>query len=220
MQWEWEVLEEKPLRAKQEAEPQRARSFRRRLGTILLVLLVVIGATGAILWRQVRQQQPRLRAELTTVVHEEARLMALEREAREQAEALLDPAAPIDWRYRYDAYPYYFFGEEKVLLPSLPEVKSVRLAEDGELALVEVSWPRPPGALGEVTDRRAYRLVEGAWRRTPYPIADEATEVEVENITFHGRSEDIALLTSGPMDVVVFRMHLEETWPEEWFNQH
>lgn len=203
---EWEVLEEEA--ALPAAAPMaRARRWGQWV-VLLLALALMIG--GALAW-QVRQQRQRLHAELQVVLDSEARLMALGQ--WEPARDLLDPAAPLEWK---NAYLYYLSRPQPV--PGTPTIRSVVLAEEGTRATVRAAWPAAAGA-APIIETRAYRMVQGQWRRTPLFAQDtELTEVATDHIVLRGEPTELVTLREPEwrFDPFGLRAHLAASWPQGW----
>ena len=217
MQWEVAEQEGKPLTALDEAgpEPPRHKTLQWR-GVVLVLLGFVAGFAGLLAW-QARQRETALRADLTSVIEGEARVMGLL--ATEQGRAYVDPDAPLDWQMRYLRYP------GPVPDPGgLPKLGTLRLEEDGQIARVEVVWPRPASreTAEAVSEHRAYRLVNGSWRRTPYVRPGQETEERrTDHFIVQAPPEELETLTNDPalyVDLESLRQSIEATWPRSWFD--
>jgi hypothetical protein len=190
---EWQVKENgnAPLPAR---STKLIRS-RRPAGWVWLVVgLLVIVTLGGALWWRVQQQGENLRASITETIHQEARVLG--GQDMTEAEALIDPHAPVDWRWSY-------LQATSLLRPpsTLPTVQEIRLDDEGMLALVQVAVPRPEGELYDrlepIVEQRAYRLIEGAWRRTPLPLDQaEMDEQRTHHFVLHGPATVLAELNS------------------------
>ncbi|MDQ4078329.1 MAG: hypothetical protein M3220_19040 [Chloroflexota bacterium] len=149
---EWKVLEEEPLPEGEipqgDSERPRSRYWRLLLAGVLLVSAVVLG------WR-VREGEAQLRADVERAVLQEEQ--ALRFGLVEQAGELADPAAPAGWLEQYRET----FHDTPEEVPE-PEVTSVEHVQD--IALATLSYETREATWQSV---RAYRLVDGAWHRTP-----------------------------------------------------
>lgn len=218
-QVQWDVLEEEQSLPLAETTPPDRRNTRGWLALLGALLLVVALLVTGLTWWQARVQRERLRADIEAVAREEARLVTvspLERVA--VAEQLLIPEPSEVWRQLYFRMPYQPTDD----LVALPEVRDVQLQPGGRLTLVEVVWPALPGALGEVAEWRAYRLVEGSWRRAPYPLGDESSEdVPLDGLVLRATPTDRALLEERGLltATLALRDHLHESWPASLLRQ-
>ncbi|MGH2542094.1 MAG: hypothetical protein ACRDIB_04835, partial [Ardenticatenaceae bacterium] len=97
----------------------------------------------------------------------------------------------------------------------------VELTDDGTLALVQVEVPRSEGELYEglerITEQRAYRLVEGMWRRTLLPLnGAELNEQRSNHFVLRAPSNALtALNMDGALleELEGLRNHILATWP-------
>ncbi len=124
------------------------------VGALLVLVIVVSGLSYTY-----RQRDVALRSDLSTYILDETRAQAAGDVSL--AEAYADPNAPEGW---YAHYASQF--RSTATLPALV-VQDVRLA--GELAEVDVAWQTTPPYM----QHRAYRSVNGQWRRTPLVVATE-----------------------------------------------
>jgi hypothetical protein len=206
---DWRVLgEEEGLPSLPGEEEPRAGRVLARLWPWLLLLLVLGLALGAAVVWQARQREARLHADLAAIVEEEARAQAFG--VPEQASTLADPLAPESWRQRYGL----LFREERT--PLRPEIAEMEFEE--ERALLTVTWPE---ARTPITERRAYRLVDGAWRRAPLPLQawEPAGEQSTDHFLLRADAADLEALTGDP----ALRLNLERLrgrvvtyWPHTW----
>ncbi|MDQ4074777.1 MAG: hypothetical protein M3220_00880 [Chloroflexota bacterium] len=155
--FDWQVTKEREtwdgLSGEEEAP------HRRRLGrwSLLLVVLVVLGAAGAAMLRQrVGEQWETMRADLQDAIEDEerARLFGL----RDEVGRLLAPSVSEEWEQAYRRT----FDDAVKARPIAVEVLAVELDEAGERALVEVR-------VDEQAQLRHYHLYRGQWRRAPLP---------------------------------------------------
>jgi hypothetical protein len=137
---------------------------------------------------------------------------------RAQWAALLDPAAPVDWRYRYAFVHSRFYGDP----PDLPDVRVLRLEEEGTVAIVELHWPNA-GVTGLRTEPRSYRMVNGRWQRTPFPILDEpVVERRTQNFVLSGPESAVQEIT-GELEILelleTMRANIDQgILRARWFN--
>jgi hypothetical protein len=212
---EWQVLEEDELDGlPEERDEVTARSRPWRQWFVLL--LVVVALAAALLWQQARERAEALRVELREAVHVEERVRY--GGDRAQWAALLDPAAPVEWRYRYAFAHSRFYGDP----PDLPDMRVLHLQEEGTLATVELFWPNA-GATDSPTEQRAYRTVNGIWRRTPLAVADElVVEQRTENFVLSG-PESVVQEITGELELLelleTMRAHIDQgILRARWFN--
>lgn len=182
-----------------------------RWGRILLVALLLILVTGAaLLAGQARARETELRAELTQLIAEEARAQAFGQ--WEQGAWLVDPAASSTWRGRYAA-----LYERPRSLPVLPFVQEITWGD--QRVTVQVTWPT--SITHPLTETRAYRLVEGTWRRTPRDdIVRTRTLREHSSAHFRLRGEEevAALLDDRDLrlSLEALRARVVTYWPDTW----
>lgn len=189
---EWDIVEE------EEGPPaDRGESpfpIRRPWYQWVLVGGVLLALVGGAIWATWQWQARQLRRDIEAAILQETRLMALG--AGEQAAELADPGASSYWQFRYQQYlatPRPLAGP--------PTVTGIRLEEEGRLALVSVRWS---GGAGE---QRAYRLVQGRWRRTALP-GDGADAQLVSH------ASEYFVLRAAPLDMAVLTTPL--ALPERW----
>lgn len=215
------------------AQKQRYRwylpaSWHRWLLLTVSALIVIAGISGGALVWYVKHQENKLRDDATAVIAAEARAQALGLES--QAFSFADPDAPHLWLERYrelyqrsGAILSAWWLQPGAWQPptSRPDVRSVTLEDAGRRAVVEVAWTER----SRVVERRAYRLIDGAWRRTP--LFEDAglppsrtTEWLQEQRSDHARvlahAEDFARLAGGAHHHVDFEGlhdHIYSTWP-------
>ncbi|MBA3532891.1 MAG: hypothetical protein H0T73_13285 [Ardenticatenales bacterium] len=203
--FEWKI-EEEEARNEQPPLPSSPPVLYRRWTWPLLLLLVIGAMAGGIGWK-IQQKERALHLALAEVVEVESRVQALPVE--EQIISLADPDAPVGWRYLYLVHmsqPTEGTGK--------PSIQSVRWAEEGKIVLVEVVWPHQSGAFVE---RRAYRLTERGWVRTPLPSSDEPLqEQRTEHFAVRAPEPEFALATT--LDLEDLLQHLEEQWPKPRIN--
>jgi hypothetical protein len=222
----WKVSENEgdtlPCVEEEQARPDPRRSVR----LLLLLLLLLVGAAGGGLWwarQQEQQQETALHRDLMGAIEAEARALAARDVA--QAMALLDPEVPTLWQVRYLNERYLI---ERIRQPDalgIPALLSVNLDDAGTLATVEVGWPDPRGdgegaePAREVVERRAYRLLDGSWRRTPLHLEGLAREERrTEHTVLIAPPADLALLADDPalrVDFEALWQHLETHWPRD-----
>lgn len=206
---DWQVLgdEERLPSAPAENEPRARRAWARLWRWLLLGLLLVATLGAAVVW-QARQREEELRADLEATIEREARaqLFGVAAQAREFA----DPAAPQIWRERYAAL---FHPQQSDLPPAV-----TRLALQEGRALVDVTWP---GAPTPIIEQRAYRVVGGAWRRSPLPL--EAWEAAGTRRTTHfsiqANAADLAAFSDDPalrLNLERLRSRVVTYWPDAW----
>lgn len=119
------------------------------LGALLLLLGGVVGR-----WR-VRDNEARLRQDIVRMVELEEAVRRVG--AAAQASLLMDPDAAQSWRLWYESFLHQFPS-------SPPQVVAVDRA-----AGIAVATLRYEQAEQVWQSERAYRLVQGEWRRTPMP---------------------------------------------------
>ncbi|MBA3534219.1 MAG: hypothetical protein H0T73_20040 [Ardenticatenales bacterium] len=210
---DWKVLEgeEVSLPPGEITKPIRPRRGHWLLWLLGLFLLLVGLVAGGLWWR-VREHEQLIRAQLTEFIEAEARVMAVGDPM--QMRPFLDPQASSEWRTRYEIL--YGWSRPYVGLPALEEV---RLENKGTLALVTVSWPAPVGGeKGGREERRAYRMVEGGWRRTAYPIPKvELSEQRSPHFVLRAPPGYLGLWDE--LNLENFYQHIAERWPDEWQNE-
>lgn len=208
---EWEIAEVEGAALPTE-EPE-ARERRYGWWIAFLVLGLAIGVGGVLRW-QAGEQEAQLRADLTRVIEGEARVLALGSD--EQVRSYADLDAPNEWRERYLNYSGRYPAGS-----GFPELGTVQLEADGQLARVEVVWAN--GEARERIEQRAYRFVNGAWRRTPYIVGDGNDEVwRTEHFTVRGPVEEVFALkgeVEASVDLEGLRQRIEADWPATWFNE-
>jgi hypothetical protein len=79
----------------------------------------------------------------------------------------------------------------------------------------------PDPAAREVVERRAYRLVNGQWRRTPLPVeeVEEKEQLQTAHFVLIAPPDDLAALTSDPalrLDLEEMWQHIDANWPRQW----
>ncbi|MDQ4077392.1 MAG: hypothetical protein M3220_14235 [Chloroflexota bacterium] len=215
---EWEVLEDNEQAPPASSVGRRSPS-RNQLLRWLILLLLLVGVVAGAMWWQMRQQEQALRGDLTGVLEAEARIMAVGE--WEQARSLLDPDAPPAWK---NAYLYHMSRPQHI--PGAPTLRSVSMNEEGTVATVVVAWPRPEessASLSKVVERRAYRLVDGTWRRTALPVeTSEVRTVETEHFVLRGEASELTALSKGAewrFDPEALYHHLAASWPDEWLER-
>ncbi len=184
---------------------------RGRWWVVLLSSVVLIGL-GAVMVRanlDARRERERLLLDLTATVMAEAKAQVLE--DGDAAQAFLDPEASRDWAARYvrlynpaPVNPYNelcgVYGPE--WQPSDGKVDVVLEAAaagpGGRRVVVRVAWRDGSRA----TERRAYREVDGSWRRAPLTVAERVRgadrEVQLGDVLLRGPAADVADLTQDP----------------------
>lgn len=193
----WEVLDKRPL--PDEPEP-RGRGRWALVGWLALgALLLLMGVAGG--WR-VRDNEARLRQDIVQMV-------ALEEEVRRvgisaQASLLMDPEAPQSWQFWYES----FLREPPTGVPQVVAVEpgigsavaTLRTEQDGQ------AWQ----------SERAYRLVEGEWRRSPMPATrwGEPRTYHSPHFTLHLSERDAAILP--PDEFLAFLETFREGFLARW----
>jgi hypothetical protein len=217
---EWEVLEDEERPMPRLAE-ERARQGWEQWRPWLVLWVLLLAALVGMFWWRARQQEIALRADLLQAIEAERRVMALgtPAEATDLILGLVDPAAPETWRNYY----WYQFAESRAI-PEPPRLGTVRLEEEGTLALVETLWTMPnvpDPAARVVVEPRAYRLANGQWRRTPLPVEEVEAKEELQTAHFVliASPDDLAALTSDPalrLDLEGVWQHIDANWPRQW----
>lgn len=215
---EWDVLEDedRPLPPLVEERPVPRWQ---RWWPWLVMWGLLFGLLGGMVWWRAQEQEQVLRADVQAAVDAEARAMALGEptEAMRFIEALADPDAPETW---LNFYWYQFVGDDAPSEP--PQLGRLTLQENGAVAWVEVVWTLPEETPGtrEAMEQRVYRLVDGAWRRTPLTIEEvEKEEVRMEHFTLIGAPQTLAELTGdGSLGLKLDNLweYLNAEWPEGW----
>ncbi|MBA3534220.1 MAG: hypothetical protein H0T73_20045 [Ardenticatenales bacterium] len=207
---EWDILEDEESHLPEGSEADALPGGVRWRRWLLVLAMLIAGMAGAA-WGRVYAQEQQLRADLTEVITREAHLMALG--AVEQGEGLVDPLAPAEWKGRYRRY----LGRPQTL-PGTPELRTVELQQEGALAVVVVAWPTQ-GEAPAVMERRAYRLYQEKWVRSPLPTDGEPLQTsETTHFVLRAGPRDLAMLTDAPAyheQLEAIWKHLDTTW-EGW----
>jgi hypothetical protein len=230
---EWHISEDESLSLPTlagEKPPRRPSTWLWVLVVMGIILLAGMGFVAGRFWRA-KENETLLRAEITEVVRSETQAQAFG--MFNEANRFAVPTAPIGWRM---AYTKLFYGNTdtpeawRSAYPtsttwrpptSLPSIEILELDESGTRTIVELKWQ----GRSTMTERRAYELINGAWRRVPL-TEDSANPVEIVN-SLHYRlqapTQDPALQNNGasllkPLETLYERM--DATWQAEYLTQN
>ena len=208
---EWDVLDDDrrlPIGTPKDEGPSPSRW--REWWRLLLLLLVVAVGIGALMEWQTRQREQQIRADLMIVLEEEARSQAFA--FRERAADLADPRSPYTW---YERYVELFRTPRTLKNPPLIQ----EMVWDNWRVDVEVTWPDSPTS---VVEQRAYRFVNGVWRRTPRTDIVLAESIREKKTTFfelRGGEEDMTAMEEDRdlrLNLEALRARVVTYWPQTW----
>jgi hypothetical protein len=202
---DWHVDEEIPKEPLVEESPRQWRVDRRGVTVILVIVTITVGVVVAAL----RIREAQLTAELNEVIRREANTMTYG--VPDATLAFADPSAPPEWLNRYVSVYNYSHP-----IPP-PTIQTVALRND--VATTEVLWATTP----PLVESRAYRLIEGEWRRTPLFILQTPTEELADLRTTHfaliGPVSPVNDLASTPglqLSLEGLRRRVATYWQDTW----
>lgn len=200
---DWHVDEEIPQDALSDEPPRRQLRIGWRTALLLLTLLLISVTVGIAV---LRQREAALRAELDTHILQESRAMASG--DRDLALPLVDPGAPSSW---FVAYQSLFQRRATHIAPTVQEVELI-----GETATTMVRWATTPPLI----EPRAYRLIEGTWRRTPLTIpTDQSSDLRTTHFALIGPPDAVKDLASTPgiqLNLEGLRRRVATYWQDTW----
>lgn len=210
----WDIGPEEAAPSPTEPHPQPRQGWR-SVALLAAAALIFLGGLALKTTGDARREREQLTATLVGVMQAEARAQAGQDKAA--AEQLLDPEAPRDWAQRYrrlfgpsPVNPYNelcgVYGPEWHPADSQPVVtiEGERARGGSQRVLLTVAW------LGgsAPSERRAYRQVDGAWRRSPLTESERTRGArqsrQVGEVLIEGPAGDVAALASDPALAVDF----------------
>jgi hypothetical protein len=202
---DWQVEEEIPQEPLSEESPRQWRIDWRGVAIILAIITV----TTAIVLGALRYREEQLRVELNAVIQREATTMSYG--IADATLAFADPSAPPQWMNGYTS----IYNQPASLPP--PTIQQVALRDT--IATAEVLWATTPPLL----EPRAYRLVDGEWRRTPLFIpqtpADELEDLRTTHFALVGPVSTVNDLATTPglqLNLEGLRRRVATYWQETW----
>lgn len=202
---DWQVEEEIPKEPLIEETPRPWRLNWRGVAVILVIITITVGVVVAAL----RIREAQLTTELNEVIRREANTMTYG--APDATLAFADPFAPPDWRDRYVS----IYNRSHSIPP--PTIQNVALRND--IATTDVVWATTPPFI----ETRAYRLLDGEWRRTPLFIpqspTDELADLRTTHFALIGPDSTVTDLATSPglqLSLEGLRRRVATYWQDTW----
>ena len=202
---EWQVEEHIP----QDPLPEEPRRPRRVDWRGVAIILLIISVTAGIVAAAGRYREEQLKVELNEVIRREANTMTYG--APDATLAFADPSASPQW---LDGYTSIYNRSHSIPPPTIQ-----RVALRDTVATADVLWATTP----PLRESRAYRLVDGEWRRTPLfipqPSPDELEDLRTTHFAHVGpvsRVNDLARTPGLQLNLEGLRRRVATYWEDTW----